>query len=268
VTVCGVMGGVLGACSLLVFIGYDVKLDLHWCSLVSDACSLTAAMPDKRMRPIVKQEPGAGCAQELPQQQQAAATAAGEREGQHHRIEDEAAEGGVELGLQLLRANADVQAIALQWMERERAMGEELLQSKAQVAELRAEIRIKDAALESEVRSREAKDAVHKAHVVLLESKLLSKDDALEAKDAAHKAVKAKVAILESELLSKEAALQAQIFGRYAAPGKHLVSGPYPAASQRQHPHSNRRTLNNVHAPLHSESVTVLQQSWHPRLPL
>ncbi len=75
VTVCGVMGGVLGACSLLVFIGYDVKLDLHWCSLVSDACSLTAAMPDKRMRPIVKQEPGADCAQEL--RAGAAAAAAG-----------------------------------------------------------------------------------------------------------------------------------------------------------------------------------------------
>jgi hypothetical protein len=219
-------------------------------------------MPDKRMRPIVKQEPGTDGAQELPK---AAATGAGEREsdGQHHdRVEDER---GVVPGLRLLRANAEVQAVALQWMERERAMEEELLQSKAHVAQLLAQIRIKDAALESEVRSREAKDAVHKAHVVLLESKLLSKDDALEAKDAAHKA---KVAILESELLSKEAALQAQIFGRYAAPGKHLVSGPYPAASQRQHPHSNRRTLNNVHAPLHSESVTVLQQSWHPRLPL
>jgi hypothetical protein len=172
--------------SLLVLIGYDVT----WCgSLVSDACSLTAAMPDKRMRPIVKQETGSDCAQELPQQQAAAAAAAGQRDGQHHRVEDE---GGVELGLQLLRANVDVQAIVLQWMERERAMAEQLLQAKAHVAELRAEIRIKDAALE-------AKDATHKA----------------------------KFALLESELQSKGAALQAQIFGRYAAPGKHLVSGPY-----------------------------------------
>jgi hypothetical protein len=183
--VCGVKGGVMSACSLLVFIGYDVP----WCgSLVSDACSLIAAMPDKRMRPIVKQETGSDCAQEMPQQQPAAA-AAGERDGQHHRVEDE---GGVELGLQLLRANVEVQAIALQWMERERAIAEQLLQAQAQVAELRAEIRIKDAALE-------AKDATHKA----------------------------KFASLESELQSKEAALQAHIFGRYAAPGKHLVSGPY-----------------------------------------
>jgi hypothetical protein len=78
--------------------------------------------------------------------------------------------------------NVEVQAIALQWMKRERAMAEQLLQAKAQVAELRAEIRIRDAALE-------AKDATQKAN-------------------------------LESELQSKEAALQAQIFGRYAAPGK------------------------------------------------
>ena len=72
-------------------------------------------------------------------------------------------------------------------------MGEELLRSKAQVAELRAEIRNKNAAL--------------------------------EAKDTAHKV---EVALLESELQSKETALQAQIFGRYAAPGKHLVSAPTP----------------------------------------
>ena len=98
--------------------------------------------------------------------------------------------------MQPLRANVEGQVIAfitVQWMERERVMGEELLQSKAQVAELRAEIRIKDAAL--------------------------------EAKDAAHKS---EVALLESELQSKEAALQAHIFGRYAAPGKHLVSAPTP----------------------------------------
>jgi hypothetical protein len=59
-----VKGRVMSACSLLIFISYDVP----WCgsqSLVSDACSLkilTAAMPDKRMRPIVKQETGSDCA--------------------------------------------------------------------------------------------------------------------------------------------------------------------------------------------------------------
>jgi hypothetical protein len=158
-------------------------------------------MPEKRMRPIVKQETGCDCAQEPPQQQ--AATAAGERDGQHDRVEDE---GGAELGLKLLRVNVEVQAIALQWVKMERAMAEQLLQEKAQVAELRAEIRIRDAALE-------AKDATHKA----------------------------KFALIESELQSKEAALQAQIFGRYAAPGKHLVSGPGPIPCRLppQPPHSN-----------------------------
>jgi hypothetical protein len=83
---------------------------------------------------------------------------------------------GTELEVQLVRANAEAQAFALQGMERERAMGEELLQAKEhllqreramteqllqakeQVVELRAEIRIKDAALE-------AKDAVHRAQL-------------------------------------------------------------------------------------------------------
>ncbi len=162
--------------------------------------SRTVAMPDKRMRPIVKQEPGSDGAQELPQPQQAAAAAAGEREGRRRRgdMGEEGAE--LELEVQLLRENAEAQAFALQGMERAMAMGEELLHAKVQVAELRAEIRIKDAALESEVRSREAalqaKDAVHKAHVALLESKLQSKDDALEAKDAV---LRSKDSIIEAK---------------------------------------------------------------------
>ena len=100
-------------------------------------------MPIKRMRAIVKMESGAGGAQELLQQQQAAA---GAQEVQRRRFEEGA---GVELELQLLRANAGMQAFALQGMERERAMGEELLQAKAQVAELRADVRMQDAALEA-----------------------------------------------------------------------------------------------------------------------
>ncbi len=134
------------------------------------------------MRPTVKQEPGAGGAQELQQELQqevnaVALPAAGERNGQRRRVEEDAeaaGPGGTGLQLQLLKMNADVQAFALQGLERERAMGEqllqakaELLQAKAQVAELRAEIRIKDAALE-------AKDIVHKAEVAMPESKLQS----------------------------------------------------------------------------------------------
>jgi hypothetical protein len=108
-------------------------------------------MPDKRMRPIVKQEPGADGAQELQQQQHAAAAAAaaaaGERDGRRRRGDMGEEGAGTELEVQLLRANAEAQAFALQGMERERAMAEELLQAKAQFAELRADIRIKDAAL-------------------------------------------------------------------------------------------------------------------------
>ena len=130
-------------------------------------------MSDKRMRPIVKLEPGGGDAQE---QQAAAAATGGSRQRRR---------GDVGEQLQLPRANAETQAFALHGMERERAMAdqllrakEELLQAKVQVAELRAEIKIRDAALE-------AKDAVHQAQ--------------LEAKDAAHKA---EVAVLESKLQS------------------------------------------------------------------
>ena len=109
-------------------------------------------MPDKRMRPIVKQEPGADGAQQqllLPPPQAAAAVAAGEREGRRCRGDMGEEGAGTELEMQLLKANAEAQAFALRGMERERAMveqllqreramGEQLLQSKAQVAELRA----------------------------------------------------------------------------------------------------------------------------------
>ncbi len=80
------------------------------CSQCSVSANLTAAMPDKRMRPVVKQEPGADGAQELPPPPQAAAAAAA--------------------------AAAEAQAFALQGIERESSMAEQLLQAKAQVAEL------------------------------------------------------------------------------------------------------------------------------------
>jgi hypothetical protein len=156
-------------------------------------------MPNKRMRPIVKQEPSGDGAQALPQQQQGAEL--GEREGQRRRGGEEG-RAELEVQLQLLSANAGAQAFALQGMERERLMGEALLQAKAQVAELLAEIRIKEAALE-------AKDAVHKA---LLEVATL----------------KAEVAVQKLQLQSSTAAPTASPYlGRYAAPGKHIVSVPF-----------------------------------------
>jgi hypothetical protein len=93
-------------------------------------------MPDKRMRPIVKQEPGADGAQELPPPPEAAAAAAAaarEREGRRRRGDMGEEGAGTELEVQLLRANAEAQAFALQGMERERAMAEQLLQAKEQL---------------------------------------------------------------------------------------------------------------------------------------
>ncbi len=62
-------------------------------------------MPDKRMRPIVKQEPGADGAQAA-----AAAEEEEEREGRRRRGDVASGEegAGTELEVQLLRANADI----------------------------------------------------------------------------------------------------------------------------------------------------------------
>ncbi len=77
------------------------------------------------MRPIVKQEPGAGGAQE----------AAWEREVRR-RGGNMGEEGA---GAELLRANAEAQALALQGMERERAVGEQLnAEAEANVCNLTA----------------------------------------------------------------------------------------------------------------------------------
>ena len=69
----------------------------------------TAAMSDKRMRPIVKLEPGGGDAQE---QQAAAAATGGSRQRRRGDVGEEGA--AAELQLQQLMANAEAQAFALQ----------------------------------------------------------------------------------------------------------------------------------------------------------
>jgi hypothetical protein len=74
-----------------------------------------AAMSDKRMRPIVKLEPGDGDAKE---QQAAAAATGGSRQRRRGDVGEEGA--GAELQLQLLSANAEAQVFALQGVERER----------------------------------------------------------------------------------------------------------------------------------------------------
>jgi hypothetical protein len=134
-------------------------------------------MPDKRMRPVVKEEPGAGGAQQQQQQQHGAAAEG--HDGQRRRVEEEA-QGGAWLQLQLLRTNADA-------LDQVRAMGEQLLQAKAELAELRAEIRIKDAALEAKDAVLQSKDAVIQAKDIALQAKdiaLQAKDIALQGKDA------------------------------------------------------------------------------------
>jgi hypothetical protein len=142
-----------------------------------------------------------------------------------HRRGDKGEEGaGTELEVQLLRANYEAQAFALQGMERERAMAEQLLQAKAQVAELRADIRIKDAALE-------AKDSWHKAEVALLESKLQSERSAVQCKEAVIEAKDALMRRLQSELQRKDdapvaagTAQQSSARAAAAAPGMRQVT--------------------------------------------
>jgi hypothetical protein len=188
-------------------------------------------MPDKRMRPIVKQEPGADGAQELPPLQQQQVAAAREQDVQRRMAEDER---GEELQLQLLRANAQAQAFALQGMERERAMGEELLQAKAQIAEVRAEV----AVLESKLQSKEAvlqatlqsKDAVIAANIAVIEAKdaLIRRMQREQRRDDAPAAAGASASSSSS---SAAAAAASPSLGRYAAAGKHMVSAaPQPAA--------------------------------------
>jgi hypothetical protein len=90
-------------------------------------------MLGKRMRPLMKEEPGVGGAMEAQEQhqQQAAEVEAVEREGRRRRGEEEGAVGS-RLELQLLSANAEAQAFAFREMERVRALGEELLRLKEQ----------------------------------------------------------------------------------------------------------------------------------------
>jgi hypothetical protein len=117
-------------------------------------------------------------------------------------------------------------------LEKARAMGEQLLQAKAELAELRAEIRIKDAALKAEVQFKEAalqgKDVVIEAKDALirrLQSELQRRDDAPAAAAAAQQ-TSARAAG------GSAAPAPSSSFGRYAAPGKHVVSAaPQPAAS-------------------------------------
>jgi chromosome segregation ATPase len=91
----------------------------------------------------------------------------------------------------MFRLNAELQAPAIEGMERARVLREELQRAKVQIAELAAEVKMRDEALQ-------AKEAVTKVNDDLLQSKeallrtitksndklLRAKDDLLQAKDS------------------------------------------------------------------------------------
>ncbi len=132
-------------------------------------------MPGKRMRQLIKEEPGEvqwvhplDCPAEVAEVQ--------ERDSRQRRNVEEGS-GGSEFELRLMRANAETQAFAFQQMEHVRAMGEELLQTKKEMAELRAEIQAKEAAFKAEL---QIKDAAMQMNAAVLQSN----NAVIEAKDA------------------------------------------------------------------------------------
>jgi hypothetical protein len=116
----------------------------------------TAAAMPKAMRPVVKIEDGAGSGYA--------------EEGRQRRRVNEAGDAvSAEAGL-MLRSNAELQAQAIEGMERTRVLGEELQRAKVRIAELAAEVKMRDEALQ-------AKEA-------LLLTITKTKDDMLQAKDS------------------------------------------------------------------------------------
>jgi hypothetical protein len=114
----------------------------------------------KRMRQIIKPEPGAKGHDATGLQEEGAA--------QRVQISSEVllarSDGDIaagEIDSRLLRANLDAQAFAFQATEQAHVTGQELLQVKMQNAELKAELRIKEALLH-------AKDAeVTRLHAIM-----------------------------------------------------------------------------------------------------
>ena len=110
----------------------------------------------KAMRPVVKIEDGAGGghAQEGRQEE---ADAGGER--QRRRLNDAGDAVSAEAGL-MIRANAELQAQAIEGMERTRVQGEELQRAKVRIAELAAEVKMRDEALQAKEALLGSKDVV------------------------------------------------------------------------------------------------------------
>jgi TPR repeat protein len=148
----------------------------------------------KRMRPVVKLEEEGQEAEGV--QEEAGAVLAAQR----RRV----GEAGDADDAQLLWLNMELQAQAIQGVERARVLGEELLQTKARVAELAAEkaklaaeFKMRDEALRSITQS---KDAVIKSKDAVLQAK----DRLLQAKDSELRLLHADVAAAQGEALFQE----------------------------------------------------------------
>jgi TPR repeat protein len=100
----------------------------------------------------------------------------------------------------MMRVNAELQAQAIEGMERTRVLGEELQWAKVRIAELAAEVKTRDEALQ-------AKEA-------LLQMIAKSKDDLLLCKDALLQAKDAEIRLLHAD----NARLSAQVAVASAAP--------------------------------------------------
>jgi hypothetical protein len=146
----------------------------------------------KAMRPVVKIEDGAGGghAQEGRQEE---ADAGGER--QRRRLNDAGDAVSAEAGL-MFRANAELQAQAIEGMERTRVQGEELQRAKVRIAELAAEVKMREEALQ-------AKEALLQTITKSKDELLLCKTALLQAKDAEMKTITQLALEIESAPFAK-----------------------------------------------------------------
>jgi TPR repeat protein len=142
----------------------------------------------KSMRPVVKLEDGEGEGQGAEGLQEEAGAG---RAVQRRRVGEA---GDADEAQLLFRLNVEVQAQAIQGVERARVLGEELLQAKARVAELAAE----KAQLAAELKMRDE----------ALRSIIQSKDAVLQAKDSELRLLHADIARLNAGCAAGGAARQ------------------------------------------------------------
>jgi hypothetical protein len=142
-------------------------------------------MPGKRMRQLIKQEPGESCAEQAQgEQAQGGARMEGDDDDDHRSPEVcDVDARGEELQAQLLRANVQVQAAALLGIEQMRESREELAAANGTVALLQEDARARDAdarAKDAEVRTALHNNSALEVRVASLESALRAKCQQLE----------------------------------------------------------------------------------------